>query len=915
MPETLQKLSPDHDLQCFFQHPTAVAALSATSASGFTVSGSWRQQFDWAVIEWNRDNVYEHPLFRNLPDGDLSGLVLTYDETRENCIPIDSTLFPTVDWPSLRVWLEGVEEPYKVPLHAAAVAIEGSYQCASAVFELTGTVTGGDYVELAWSGEHYTYLMRDVDILENAVEAIVEAINANVDSVMIASRDGRQITLTYTGTGHSTSTSTTGANGNRIGVYSNVSGAQTEAWEPSSQSLSGGLSPTKWRITLDFSALHDEHAVAVPATAVRKMRWTYAADLQSGSYERSEFQVQVSNWTVTGSGRAYQIAGPGSWRIEDDASDLVYTGSTWIPSNGPSNFSGGSIRYTTTVGASVACTYKASQSHSLYLGTRTAPSAADISVTIDGTTQSLSLANDDDVLVRRFLGTFSSGTHSVTMAHAASGSAFYFDFLEIAIPTETLPTLPEEPGITLATDWDTDHSLALAPERTAWLIHSLGFTGRQNHYAGALWFYELVAQGYSYASATVTFTGTPTPSAITTLYLGNSGSSDPPTAIAHLNLTADTAESVAKAFELELNSGYTAVWAQVSGTVLTVYARAIGSDGEAVTISVDPSTGSFAGVASHGNLTGGDDGHWRTDLTVVPRLNRAARDWTRSFFTALQSYGIAATAALSMELQHGDPSVDAGIVQRYPSGHEVTLNTPAVQTNFSPASTAFWQQAYLDLATLMSDAGQAPYLQFGEVQWWYFPDDGSGMPYYDAYTTSTFAATYGHALHVFTDSSVLPSLYPDEAAFLPSLIATFTNAIMSFVRTTYSGAKFEVLYPPDVNDTPLNTAVNLASNWTPSALECLKTENFTFTGDRNLNLAKNAIVLPMQLGFPRAKSAHLVGIGDYTTPWKKEVRLSKGEGLESVVLFALDQFCLIGYAVPLPQGARRSAFMGSQIGK
>ena len=42
--------------------------------NGFTVSGTWRQQFDWAVIEWNRDNVYEHPAFRNLPDGDLSGL-------------------------------------------------------------------------------------------------------------------------------------------------------------------------------------------------------------------------------------------------------------------------------------------------------------------------------------------------------------------------------------------------------------------------------------------------------------------------------------------------------------------------------------------------------------------------------------------------------------------------------------------------------------------------------------------------------------------------------------------------------------------------------------------------------------------------------------------------------------------------
>src|SRR5579862_5570430 len=118
MAEQIQKLSPHRDLQCFFFQPSAIAALSGASPSGFTVSGTWRQQFDWAVIEWNRDNVYEHPLLRNLPDGDLSGLVLTYDETRTNCIPLDSDLFPTVAWPYLRVWAgdDPSADPYLVKI-------------------------------------------------------------------------------------------------------------------------------------------------------------------------------------------------------------------------------------------------------------------------------------------------------------------------------------------------------------------------------------------------------------------------------------------------------------------------------------------------------------------------------------------------------------------------------------------------------------------------------------------------------------------------------------------------------------------------------------------------------------------------------------------------------------------------------
>jgi hypothetical protein len=432
------------------------------------------------------------------------------------------------------------------------------------------------------------------------------------------------------------------------------------------------------------------------------------------------------------------VAGPGSRRIEDTAPELVYSGN-WSRSNG--NFSGGTICVTTTQGDSVVCTYRASQAHQLYLGTRRTFSGAQITVAIDqqaATTLTLFLAGED-VLVRIPLGALSGqDTHTVTLTNTGGGS-FYFDFLELAVPTTTLPVFASDTRMTLATDWDTDHSLALAPERTAWMIQALGFKGRANHYVGALRHYELVPHNYTYASATVQFNGTPARSAITTLTIGLVDSPNPPTQIQHLNLYGDTAVSIAKAFELEINSGYTAIWAQASGNVLTIYSREIGGDGNSITLSADPASGAFAlqtsgstlaGGTGGSAINGGNDDNWVTDLAVTPRMNRAARDWCRSFFRALDGYGITATGAFSMELGHGDRSPEAGIAQVYPSGNAVWLNTPALQTNFSPASTEFWKQAYLDMATVMSEAGQVPYLQFGEVQWWYFPDDGSGMPYY-----------------------------------------------------------------------------------------------------------------------------------------------------------------------------------------
>lgn len=912
MAEPLQKLQPNRDLQCYFYQPSAIAALSATSASGYTVSGTWRQQFDWAVIEWNRDNVFEHPAFRYLPDGDLSGLTLTYEESRQNCIPLDSDLYPTVDWPTLRVWANNGtgEQIYKIPLANYATAVAGSYQAASVQFTLNGTVTAGDYVGVAFLSEHYPYLMNSGDTLGVAIANIAASINS-FSPTMSAAAAGNTVTITYAGIGRPMN-STTGANGNRIGAYSYVSGAQTEQWDEPSKQFSGGVSPSQWQITLPFATLADPTLGVIPANSIRKLRWTYAADLQPGAFVRSEFQVVVSNWTVTGTGGAYSVAGPGSQRVEDDSIQIQYSG-TWTSGSG--NYSGGTIHSTSVPQSGLTGTYSFAQFHSLYLGTRLIDAGTTISVSVDGgDTLSVDLnVPGEDVLVRTSLGEFGPGAHTVTIVHdGAAGTYFYFDFLEMAVPAETLPPESAELKLTAATDWDTLHSQALAPERTAWIIDSLGFQARVNHYVGALWFYELTCVGQQYASATVTFAGSPDPNLTTQIILGTVGQpSSTQTTIEHLNLIGDTAETLATAFALLLNGGYTAVWAQASGSQLTIYSRSMGTDGNAITIATSASTANLTITVSAATLSGGVDGNWYTDLAALPRLNRAVRDWSQSYFQALQSYGLDATASFSMELGNGDPSASTGIAQVYPDGVAVIVSTPALQSNFSPASAAFWQQVYLDMATVMTAAGLTPYLQFGEVQWWYFADDGSGMPFYDAYTTSTFQSQFGRAMSVITSNTVDPATIPQESAFLPGLIGSFTAQIRSFVRATYPNCRFEVLYPPDVNNFPLTSVINYpTTDWTPANLNCLKTESFTYTYDRNLDLSLQSMNSVNALGFPPSQRSHLVGVSDATTAWIKEARLAEGNGFESVVLFALDQLCLIGYPLPLSRGMRRSLQLG-----
>src|ERR1700681_4001129 len=100
------------------------------------------------------------------------------------------------------------------------------------------------------------------------------------------------------------------------------------------------------------------------------------------------------------------------------------------------------------------------------------------------------------------------------------------------------------------------------------------------------------------------------------------------------------------------------------------------------------------------------------------------------------------------------------------------------------------------------------------------------MPFYDAWNQATFAAQHGHALATITQNTVDPAAYPDEVAYLPTVIGNFTTAIMSFVRGTQSACRFEVLYPTDVNQTAFNRAISYASTWTPATLTSLKTEAF-----------------------------------------------------------------------------------------
>src|SRR5262249_18626557 len=162
---------------------------------------------------------------------------------------------------------------------------------------------------------------------------------------------------------------------------------------------------------------------------------------------RTEFEVAITDWAVSGTNRGYSVAGPGSRRFEDHDIAMSYSGS-WTETHG--NYSGGTIHHASAPSAAVTLAYQAQISHTLYLGARYVATGATVHINVDGTALAdLNLAiAGEDVLFRWPLGTYAAGAHTVTATIATGGGDFYFDFFELASPASDLPVFDAQAKLT-----------------------------------------------------------------------------------------------------------------------------------------------------------------------------------------------------------------------------------------------------------------------------------------------------------------------------------------------------------------------------------------------------------------------------------------------------------------------------------
>ena len=511
----------------------------------------------------------------------------------------------------------------------------------------------------------------------------------------------------------------------------------------------------------------------------------------------------------------------------------------------------------------------------------------------------------EDVMVRVPLGQFSGGAHTVIAQHTgAAGTDVYFDFLEIAYPTGNLPAFPAVPATTLATDWDTDAvEFGLAPERAAWLMDTLGFGGRANHYAGALSFYELLNPGLVYASATVTFGGTPEFGKTTTITLGG-------TPISHLNLWTDTAASIAQCFALSDCGGV--LGGMGAGGWGDPHDYGAGCGHERKRAGAEGGCGRQHEVDDDGERRPGGRRGWSladgsecdaADQPGMPRLDVqlcGGAEGIRHHADGIVQHGVGERGRFD---GGGDRAAVSGR-DRVPREH------PGAADQFFAGQHGILAAGVRGHGGRDGAAGVTPYLQFGEVQWWYFAGDERHAVLRCVTRRRRFRRSMGGPCSTITNPMPTRRSIRRSACSCQGLIGQFCAAVMAYVP---GGTRFEVLYPRGHQRYGADETVNFpTAAWTPANLACLKTENFTLRQRATWTQRRQSIAAARrQRGFPPSQSSHLVGISDYTTPWAKESALAIAAGVESVVLFALDQFCLIGYGLPLTSGTSTGSIHGN----
>ena len=194
-----------------------------------------------------------------------------------------------------------------------------------------------------------------------------------------------------------------------------------------------------------------------------------------------------------------------------------------------------------------------------------------------------------------------------------------------------------------------------------------------------------------------------------------------------------------------------------------------------------------------------------------------------------------------------------------------------------------------------------------------------GQAYYDSETAAAAVTALGRPLASFWTQDDDPSLNPSDVAFLQWRLMLHYNTLQSYIKGLYPSAIAELLWPHDVNMSPLywneswsyaqGGRLNNAVNW-PSDLKAKATSGFDHllmealswgASYRSLDLAKLAMAWPFTAPnlWDITDVTYLVPVSNGCA-YQDEYRAALNFGYSNLRFWAMDQFETQYLPLPLP---------------
>jgi hypothetical protein len=483
----------------------------------------------------------------------------------------------------------------------------------------------------------------------------------NVDFEIASVDSATQLTLT-------TVTVTGTANGVAYAGTVDNNGGVTTAED--ALQLVDGSSNVMWRVALDFSNTLIKttgNSTPKPIDDLFEAWLTIAPPLADAvDLVDTEFELVLLNMSVSdpNNRRPLKVAGPGSIRINSRQRDLNYEGSGWVEKSG--FYDQGFARETTGWGDRVTIKYRCQFTHDLYVGTEISATGSSVTVTLDSDSptslNTLLVIDPPIVAVRKVRTGVVAGIHELILT-CDGNDQFTFDHIEAAVPTDVPGPAQILTDVSMATDWDTDATYKLPPERLLWQLDKSGLHGDLNHFVGNFFHYNRRKRAGTGLrnEATVTFGGLWVAGAAVILDLGG-------ILVGKSVFAGDSSESIAAHMEAFINTTFVGVFTERSGASVTIKNRA---NLYGFGLSVNANTSLAGTVVISGSLAKGSEGIWEIDDTATPLLNHAATEWHSDFFSRLSARGRTTTVAYNLEAYNPPETASAHWAARYFNGRQV----------------------------------------------------------------------------------------------------------------------------------------------------------------------------------------------------------------------------------------------------